>query len=71
VHIIKGYVGVEVELQSFLISALALGEQSASTQGHFTPVERSCDTCVTGRRTVLQVCSHALGEDRNVASTTN
>ena len=37
VHIIKAYVGLEVERHSFLISALAQGKQSASTQGHFSP----------------------------------
>ena len=37
VHITKAYVGVEVQLHSFLILALAQDEQSASTQAHLTP----------------------------------
>jgi hypothetical protein len=40
----KTYLGVEIQLDTFLTSALDGGEWSASRPGRFTPKERACGT---------------------------
>jgi hypothetical protein len=44
----KAYVGLVVELHSFFNSELDQDKQSVSSQGHFTPVDRTTCTRVTG-----------------------
>jgi hypothetical protein len=40
----KAYGGADIEIHSFLTSALVGGEWSASRPGRFTPGERACGT---------------------------
>jgi hypothetical protein len=44
----KAYVAVEVELHSFFTPELDQDKQSASSQGHFTPVDRTPCTSIIG-----------------------
>jgi hypothetical protein len=45
----KAYVGVDVQIHSFLTSALVGGEWSTSIPGRFTPRERAPSThCIGG-----------------------
>jgi len=68
VHIMMAYVGVEIELHSFFTSELDQDKQSASSQGHFTHVERTPSTSITGGQCGSQRLSTCFGEGRNVSS---
>jgi len=48
-YIMKTYLGAEVKLHEFLISALDTGEWSASRSGHITSREKAHDIYCSGR----------------------
>jgi len=51
----KAYVVLVVELHSFFTSDLDQDKQSASSQGHFTSVDRTTCTSIIGGRWVQNV----------------
>jgi hypothetical protein len=67
-HVMKTYWGVDVQLHSFITSALGGGEWSASHPGRFTPSERAPRYPLDRRPGGLHSHSGRGGEEKNSQS---